>query len=360
MMYIGAETMISPMGASTEENWKSMLANRSAIGWVDQVGLHHEKLPLARFDALTTDRRFHSLVFDCLQAVSQAIDASLLWHASTQVIVSATKGAVDDHLDRPFDGVMHPLQKAFDLKRLPLIVSNACISGVQAINIADELVAAGEAEHVIVIAADLASQFVINGFQSLYAISDKPCAPFDIARKGITLGEAAAGVVVSRNRGIFKEEPLSLLAGYSSNDANHISGPSRTGEGLVRAVRRTMARHQKQAADLDLLSVHGTATQYNDEMEAIAINRLGLQNLPLLSLKGYFGHTLGAAGVLETVATMQMLRHGVQLKSLGFEKLGTSQPLNVLANNKVKEFNCFLKTASGFGGGNAALMVEKI
>ena len=94
-------------------------------------------------------------------------------------------------------------------------------------------------------------------------------------------------------------------------------------------------------------------------MESIAFDRLGLIETPLNSLKGYFGHTLGAAGLIEVISTMKMMEHNTLLKSVGFEETGTSKCINVLKSNTKKEVNTILKTASGFGGGNASLILKK-
>ena len=112
--------------------------------------------------------------------------------------------------------------------------------------------------------------------------------------------------------------------------------------------------------DIDFISAHGTATVYNDEMESIAFDRLAMNHIPVNSLKGYFGHTLGAAGVLETAICMQSLRNNLLIKSLGFDKSGTSKELNVLRENVSQEVQTILKTASGFGGANASLIISKL
>ncbi|MBT3920214.1 MAG: beta-ketoacyl synthase, partial [Flavobacteriaceae bacterium] len=112
--------------------------------------------------------------------------------------------------------------------------------------------------------------------------------------------------------------------------------------------------------NIDYISAHGTGTPFNDEMEAIAINRLGLQNVPINSLKGYFGHTLGASGLLETIVGMHSLYNNTLYSSLGFEEIGVSQPINVITKTITKKLNIFLKTASGFGGSNMAVIFKKI
>ena len=112
--------------------------------------------------------------------------------------------------------------------------------------------------------------------------------------------------------------------------------------------------------EIDYLSAHGTATLFNDEMEAVAFNRLGLDHTPLNSLKGYFGHTLGASGLLETIIGMQSLYQNTLIASTGFENLGVSQPLNIITKTTSKELRTFLKTASGFGGCNTAALFRKV
>ncbi len=179
--------------------------------------------------------------------------------------------------------------------------------------------------------------------------------PFDRDRNGLNLGEAIAAAYVSKNT---SEDAIHIKAAGSSNDANHISGPSRTGEGLYRSICEAM----RLADDpmLDFISAHGTATVYNDEMEAIALHRCGLSETPLHSLKAYYGHTLGASGLLETILGLHSLRTNQLIPSLGFQHPGTSKPLNVITQPLARPLKTFLKTASGFGGCNIAMVFEKV
>ena len=119
-------------------------------------------------------------------------------------------------------------------------------------------------------------------------------------------------------------------------------------------------KEAKISADqIDFISAHGTATLYNDEMEAIAFNRINLQNVPLNSLKGFYGHCLGAAGLLESIISMESAMHNTLIQSKNFEEQGTSQSLNIIKENQPAKINYILKTASGFGGCNAAIVLEK-
>ena len=154
--------------------------------------------------------------------------------------------------------------------------------------------------------SDVQSRFIISGFQSFKALSDEACRPFDKDRRGLNLGEAAATI-------IFKDEvpgpdDWCIVSGAVRNDANHISGPSRTGEGSFRALKAALGDFDPGL--LAMVSVHGTSTPYNDEMEAIAIARAGLDKVPVSCLKGVFGHTMGAAGILETILSMASVDDG--------------------------------------------------
>ncbi len=237
-----------------------------------------------------------------------------------------------------------------------VVISNACISGVLAVNMAKDFVEAGYYDTVIVTGGDLIAEFTISGFQSFKAISDKPCKPYDLSRDGITIGEACSTIIISND----KQSSEILVAGAaSSNDANHISGPSRTGDGLMLASKFAIEEAGIETSDVDFISAHGTATVYNDEMESKAFKWLGLDQTPLNSFKGYWGHTLGAAGIMEIAASIHSMKNNALYASAGFEKIGTPEPLNVITEFKKQEIKTVLKTASGFGGCNAAAILVK-
>jgi 3-oxoacyl-[acyl-carrier-protein] synthase-1 len=237
------------------------------------------------------------------------------------------------------------------------VISNACISGILALVTAMRLIRSGRYDTAVVAGADVISKFVLSGFGSFQAISAGPCKPFDQARDGINLGEGAGAVILSgkdRYRG-----QLRIRGGSVSNDANHISGPSRTGEELARVIIRSLADAGCVPEEIDFISAHGTATLYNDEMEARAITLAQVQGAPVNSLKGYYGHTLGAAGLIESIVTLQSMREDRVLPSLGYETNGVSAPLNICSSLLHTPLDHCLKTASGFGGCNAALVMSK-
>ena len=314
--------------------------------------------------------RFEKL---CILSVNIALQSNHLIKADsdkTLFILSTTKGNID-LLEADKKNLFEPeriylwksaevIANFFGNKNTPLVISNACISGVLAIINAYDLLSSGEYENIVVIGGDIASEFVVSGFQSFKSMSFGPCKPFDIHRDGLNLGEGAGTIVLTNNiDNLCEKNPVKVLGGASANDANHISGPSRTGEGLYFAVTKAMQQANIEARQLDFISAHGTATPFNDEMEAKAFSQAGLSDVPINSLKGYIGHTLGAAGIIESVFAIQGMKQGLIFNTLGYSECGV--PDKVLINNKLtqKEQKFIMKTASGFGGCNAAVIFTK-
>jgi 3-oxoacyl-[acyl-carrier-protein] synthase-1 len=220
------------------------------------------------------------------------------------------------------------------------------------------MIAAGHYDHAIVTGGDIVSEFVMSGFMSFQALSPEACRPFDADRTGLSLGEGCGTVILTSDLSVATEgKPVAYLGGATSNDANHISGPSRDGEGLYLAISAAMKEADVTAGDLDFISAHGTATPYNDEMESLALAWAGLEQVPVNSFKGYIGHTLGAAGVIETILSIYSIRNGILFNSAGYYKNGVSRPLNIITQNINLPVRRVLKTASGFGGCNAGLII---
>ena len=284
------------------------------------------------------------------------------------LIVSTTKGNIDVleknnafTNERAYLSVLgEKIKSFFGFENEAIVLSNACVSGVLAIAVAKRYIQQGRFDHLFVVGGDLVTQFILSGFNAFQALSDKPCRPYCKTRSGINIGEVGASVLVTRDKNLLVEESVAIVGEASCNDANHISGPSRTGEGLFRSVERAMNQAKFNPENINYISAHGTATLFNDEMEAIAFNRAGLQKTPLNSLKGYFGHTLGASGLLETIIGMHSLHQNKLFASKGFQELGVSQSLNIIARTTEKEIKTFLKTASGFGGCNTAVIFQKV
>ena len=280
------------------------------------------------------------------------------------MIISSTKGNISLIENEEFSKELKQRVSLHESARLiaehfnhvnkPIIISNACISGLLALLTGARLIQSGQYENAVIAGCDVITRFILSGFQSFMAVSTSPCKPFDADRDGITLGEGAATVVLSANKKY--ADNIRLVAGSVSNDANHISGPSRTGEELALAINNALRSANLSSSDIDFISAHGTATLYNDEMEAKAISLTNMESVPVNSLKGNFGHTLGAAGLIESIITIHSLKENIILPTKNFNNSGVSKPINICSTLQNAELRNCLKTASGFGGCNAALI----
>ena len=248
------------------------------------------------------------------------------------------------------------LTEFFHNPNAPIVVSNACISGVCAQIEAMRNLESGDYDYVVVVGADVQSAFIVSGFQSFKAGSVEPCKPFDANRTGLNLGDAAATLIYTRKEKVSDNDWVACR-GAIRNDANHISGPSRTGEGSYRALHAVLG--DMNPDQMAFINTHGTATLYNDEMESVAIERAGLSAVPVNGLKGYYGHTMGAAGILETILSMRAIDDNNILATKGFETLGVTHPLVLSNENQPTNKRAFIKLLSGFGGCNAALLMAK-
>jgi 3-oxoacyl-[acyl-carrier-protein] synthase-1 len=208
-----------------------------------------------------------------------------------------------------------------------------------------------------VIGADVVSEFVYSGFYSFQALCVGQCKPFSADRDGLNLGEAAATAILTTDpTAVTVPNPVYIAGGSITNDANHLSGPSRTGQELAMAIQRALAATGILPDKVDVISAHGTATIYNDEMEGKAFALAGLVHTPIGSVKGALGHTLGAAGVLEALLLAQSLQTDTLLPTVGYSTPMPELRNPVLTRPRKQPLRYGLKTASGFGGCNGALV----
>lgn len=366
MATVISDNITSPLGLTTEQTYKAVRQGKSGLihypcengegGWNDlpfpiEASLFNKE----QWDKILVDgfSKFESLV---LHSVKAAISTLNFNKEHAILILSSTKGDIEqlekgEHMPSLADSAKK-VSLAIGIENDPIVVCNACISGVSAIILGQRLVDCGNYSNVIVCGADVQSRFIVSGFQALKALSEEPCRPFDIERLGLNLGEAAATIVLSSEMN--SPKGWKIDKGAICNDAYHISAPHPKGLGAGMALRK-----MKDADNpISVIGVHGTATMYNDQMESKAIEMAELQDVPLSALKGYFGHTMGAAGVLETIITMRALKDGVILPSKGFETRGVSGKVKMSDKPMMANGNTFVKMLSGFGGCNGAVRVS--
>jgi 3-oxoacyl-[acyl-carrier-protein] synthase-1 len=368
-IFLVADNVCSPIGDTTAENFAALQTYQSGIKEHNNALLSGQPVFASLFEADKFNRagRFSKFEQLLVASIGEAVNQTDIPPAGkkTILIISTTKGNI---------GLVEHERNKTDFKQLvalstsarlvaghfgftekPIVISNACISGVLAIITAMRLLRAGVYENAVVAGADVISKFILSGFQSFQALSGGVCRPFDQSHDGLNLGEGAGTVILSSNQKYAGS--LVVKGGSVSNDANHISGPSRTGNELAIAIANALQDARVNTDDIDFISAHGTATVYNDEMEAKALRLTGIDTVPVNSLKGYYGHTLGAAGLIETIISMESMRQGLFLGTPGFDKAPELYELNVKSAHRRLEAQNFIKTASGFGGCNAALVV---
>ena len=366
MATVISDNITSPLGLTTEQTYKAVRQGKSGLthypcengegGWNDlpfpiEASLFNKE----QWEKIMVDgfSKFESLV---LHSVKAAISTLIFNKERAILILSSTKGDIE-LLEKGEDmsslaDAAKKVSMAIGIENDPIVVCNACISGVSAIILGQRLVDCGNYSNVIVCGADVQSRFIVSGFQALKALSEEPCRPFDIERLGLNLGEAAATIVLSSEMN--SPKGWKIDKGAICNDAYHISAPHPKGLGAGMALRK-----MKDADNpISVIGVHGTATMYNDQMESKAIEMAELQDVPLSALKGYFGHTMGAAGVLETIITMRALEDGLILPSKGFETCGVSGKVKISDKSVMVHENTFVKMLSGFGGCNGAVRVS--
>ena len=265
---------------------------------------------------------------------------------------------------RGYGGISQSVQALgdrFQLRGPRFCVSTACTSGLVGLIEAAMMVGAGDAPRVLVCAGDIAGRFVRDGFLSLKAISSTTCRPFDVHRDGLALGSAAAACLVQRvekKKEKKKEGATVFLTGWGiSSDAVHMTAPDRQAGGLIRAIRQALAMADIDAGQIDAVLLHGTGTSYNDAMETVAMREIFSRRPLLTAVKGLTGHTLGASGLLETALASRMLQRQIVPPITGLRTPEYPDMSWVYTIPRYQPLKTILKTASGFGGMNAAVVL---
>ena len=372
MIKVLSTNITSPLGFTTKENYQSVKDGSSAL----RVYFDWKGVPQQFTASLFSDNQEKELLIDgftrfesvTIHSIKEAVSHTDIDVRSerTGLIISTTKANVEELSSAPEnDGdYRSPGQSAVKIARAigfttdPIVVCNACISGVTAQVLADRLISCGSYDNIVVCGADCQSPFVVAGFMSFKSLAPHECRPFDIERLGLNLGEAAATIVFGKVESPEHDKTSwKLVAGSLNNDAYHVSAPSPAGDGTY-GVAKTVLESISQE-ELATVSVHGTATMFNDQMESKAIQRAELSEVPISALKGYYGHTLGAAGVLETIITMEATDDGIILPVRGYSEIGVSGKVNISNQCRPTEKETFIKLISGFGGCNGAVAFSK-
>ncbi len=240
-------------------------------------------------------------------------------------------------------------------------VSNACVSGLVALQHGARLIQRGAADAALVVGVDHLSAFILSGFTALKAMAPTGCQPFDRDRRGLSAGEAGAAIVLVRASALKNRDHILLRGWGTSNDANHMTGPSRDGAGLARAIRLALEAANLLPGAINYINAHGTGTNYNDAMESQAIREVfGEAGPPVSGSKGMLGHTLGAAGVVETILCVLAMRQKLLPGTPGLRTPDAVAPVSLIAEPRpAGRLDHVLKLNTGFGGVNGAIILAR-
>lgn len=372
MIKVLSTNITSPLGLTTEENYLSLKEGKTALSvYNDWRGIPYsftaslfssEQEECLLMEGFT---RYESIVIHSIKEALSHTNIDI--HSEkTALILSTTKANVEE-LSASEDSDGNYAKPGTSAKKIsnflglttePIVVCNACISGVTAQVLADRLINNGTYNNIIVCGADSQSPFVVSGFMSFKSLSPFECKPFDIERLGLNLGEAAATIIFEKLSSTEENDnSWKLITGALNNDAYHVSAPSPNGDGVCNVTKVILETIESES--LAVVSLHGTATMFNDQMESKAIESSNLSDIPISAVKGYYGHTLGAAGVLETIVTMKSIDENIILPVRGYSEIGVSGKINVSNEIQYTNKDTFIKLISGFGGCNGAVAFSK-
>jgi len=383
---IEAAGVVTPIGQDLEAFWSALVTGTSGISQIERfpvgdlrVGRGGEIKKLSRIKAwgrVPDCRATRLLVSAADELAAHAGLRSLgLAPARVAVVLGTALGGVEEGetalagdgrrrrlRDALYDAPAHNLARWLGCRGPVITVSTACASGATALAVGADLLRAGEADAVVAGGYDVLCRFVMRGFDALRALTRDEVRPFDRRRSGLLLGEAAALVLLRRERDASAHRLGTLLGSGSASDATHISAPDPEGRGLERAVRAALRAADLAAGDIDFVSAHGTGTPLNDPIETAVLNRvLGRRAhaIPVNSIKPSLGHTMGAAAVLEAIMCLLASRHGLIPPTLHLEEPAPGCDLDyVRGSARPARVRVSLSTSLGFGGCNAALVLE--
>lgn len=388
--------IVSSIGMSTEENFDSLIREKSGISVIENIDTIHKNTikvgeikfsnqQLAQRLNIAENNAYSRTSLLGILAIKEALKQAEI--PENQIcnlgLVSASSVGGMDMTERYFyqyetdesirkyitthniGEVTHQIADYFGLKNIVTSVSTACSSSANALMTAANLIRTGRVESVIAGGADALSKFTINGFNTLMILSDSNCTPFDQHRKGLNLGEAGAYLILESEEVAHKNgrKILAELSGWSNaNDAYHQTASSENGEGAFLAMQKALNSAKLQPSDIDYVNAHGTATLNNDLSESKALIRIfGEEKMPdFSSTKAFTGHTLAVASSVEAIFSVLALLNNVVYANLNYQTPMEEVCLRPQTTTKYKKINHVLSNSFGFGGNCSALIFSKV
>ena len=365
--------VVTALGKNLDALWQRLMAGESAIRPITRFPVdqdHYKAKIAAHIDDLkaVNDRSMLQHLLDrlFLEMGSVPSDSSLITatiKAGADNLESFCHGQQANFQDVLLSSLADIVGAKLGLISNGICVSASCASSTIAVAHGAALIESGRTEAVLVCCGDLITEYAFSGFSALKALSPFPCRPFDRDRKGLSLGEGAAALLLMNADRARRENRnrLGTILGWGiTNDATHITAPAKNGRGLVQAVDQALKTAKRKPEDIAAISAHGTGTVYNDLMELNAFRQVfSERKMPLYSIKGAIGHTLGAAGAIEVTLGLKALLSQVIPPTVGFSNPENGAEGQVSPESHPVSGDYLLTTNSGFGGVNAALILGK-
>ncbi|MBA3037888.1 MAG: beta-ketoacyl-[acyl-carrier-protein] synthase family protein [Desulfobacterium sp.] len=366
-----AADMVTSYGWGTDVCWEGLFSGKTAIRPIERFPTHNLQTGNAATVPGLTMKPDESLVMQMLRPLLDKSSIEIPY--DTFIILATTNGDIEFVQRFVLDEENNPEKSLPDclLDKIMLltgtfgkgmVVSSACASSSIAVSRAASLIRNKVYDCILVIGCDCVSEFVTAGFSSLMALDPDVAKPFDKNRQGLSLGEAAGYMLLMSEERAAKGNTAVMgeVAGWGlTNDANHITGPSRDGSGLYQAIYTALKSAGIAENKIGSISAHGTGTVYNDSMEMKAIRSVFAENtLPVYSVKGGIGHTLGAAGLLEIIISFKSLDKKITPPTVNLFDIDEEAEGWVFPYPQTFESSYTLSTNSGFGGVNSALILK--
>jgi 3-oxoacyl-[acyl-carrier-protein] synthase II len=370
---VTAAAAVTALGTNLESLWQALMAGKTAIRPITRFAVdqgHYMAKIAAHIDDLKSSGG-RSMLQDLLDRLFFGMgpvpsDAALMTatiKSGADNLESFCRGKQVNFQDVLLSAIAETAGTKLGLSCNGICVSASCASSTMAVAHGAGLIESGRAEAVLVCCADLITEYAFAGFSALKALSPFPCRPFDRDRKGLSLGEGAAALLLMDAARARRENcgHLGTILGWGiANDATHITAPAKSGRGLVQAVDQALRSAKRKPEEITAVSAHGTGTVYNDLMELNAFRQVfGIRKVPMYSIKGAIGHTLGAAGGLEIILGLKALSAGMIPPTIGYSNPEKGAEGQVSSGPQPVSGDYLLTTNSGFGGVNAALVLGR-
>ncbi|MEJ5285290.1 MAG: beta-ketoacyl synthase N-terminal-like domain-containing protein [Brevinematales bacterium] len=357
-VFISYSNIITGLG-NLDETWQAILERKSSIlkkKHFENSLLESTGLSLYKRNFVEEKENFaHFLIINCLNNFLEIPkNTYVIWTGIKNSAEFIEKSLYKTRLPQ-YSSERDLLNWVIDYLGLKegMEISAACASSTVGISLASQLIAEGKFDNILVIGCDFVTKFVYYGFAALKAMTEEICKPFDKKRKGLSLGDGAFALLLSSE----KRSKIRVSGWSITNDANHITGPSRTGDGLADSIKKVLKMSGLKEKEIQAICAHGTGTLYNDAMEIKAFNSIFSENVPItFGIKGSIGHSLGAAGGIEIALSAKCLLEDTILPTVGCDDPEANYISLVPINKKLKNI---ISCNSGFGGINASVLLEK-